>query len=160
MFRLMVDMTNKGCEESPMDEPLKRGKDFITVGGQELEVNKGTGNREKNVGDLRDEALIKQYEAATESEIIRKKAVDLLGRRIASGDLSTSMLLRIVMTLAKSTEALAVAALSASTGMASATGAPKSSGSSPRSGGGSVDYSITGSGAAGMSSPSNPNPPI
>ena len=50
---------------------------------------------------------------------------------------------------------LAVAALLASTGMASAqsrnydsSGAPKSSGSLPRSGGGSVDYSTTGSGAA------------
>ena len=61
---------------------------------------------------------------------------------------------------------LAVAALLASTGMASAqsrnyddSGAPKSSGSSPRSGGGLVDYSTTGSSAAGMSAPSNPNPP-
>jgi hypothetical protein len=61
---------------------------------------------------------------------------------------------------------LAVAALLASTGMASAQSrnydspsAPKSSGSSPRSGGGSMDYSTTGSGGAGMSAPSNPNPP-
>lgn len=60
----------------------------------------------------------------------------------------------------------AVAALLASTGMASAqshnydsSGAPKSSGSSQRSGGGLVDNSTGGSGAASMSAPTNPNPP-
>jgi hypothetical protein len=60
----------------------------------------------------------------------------------------------------------AVAALLASTSMASAqsrnydsSGAPKSSGSSQRSGGGLVDNSTNGSGAASMSAPANPNPP-
>jgi hypothetical protein len=60
----------------------------------------------------------------------------------------------------------AVAALLASTSMASAqshnydsSGAPKSSGSSQRSGGGLVDNSTTGTSAAGMSAPTNPNPP-
>ena len=38
-------------------------------------------------------------------------------------------------------------------------GAPESSGSSQRSGGGLVDNSTTGSGATGMSARSNPNPP-
>jgi hypothetical protein len=59
----------------------------------------------------------------------------------------------------------AVAALLASTSMASAqsrnydsSGAPKSSGSSQRSGGGLVDNSTSGSGA-NMSAPTNPNPP-
>jgi hypothetical protein len=61
---------------------------------------------------------------------------------------------------------LAVTALLVSTSMASAqsrnydsSGAPKSSGSSQRSGGGLVDNSTTGSGATGMSPRSNPNPP-
>jgi hypothetical protein len=61
---------------------------------------------------------------------------------------------------------LAVAALLASTGMASAqsrnydsSGAPKSSGSSQRSGGGLVDNSTTGTSAAGMSAPTDPTPP-
>jgi hypothetical protein len=60
----------------------------------------------------------------------------------------------------------AVAALLASTSMASAqsrnydsSGAPKSSGSSQRSGGGLVDNSTSGSGAGSMSAPANPNPP-
>jgi hypothetical protein len=60
----------------------------------------------------------------------------------------------------------AVAALLASPSMAFAqshnydsSGAPKSSGSSQRSGGGLVDNSTSGSGAASMSAPTNPNPP-
>jgi hypothetical protein len=59
---------------------------------------------------------------------------------------------------------LAAAALLVSTGMASAqsrnydsSGAPKSSGSSPRSGGGLVDNSTTGSSGAMTGAPSTPN---
>jgi hypothetical protein len=61
---------------------------------------------------------------------------------------------------------IAAAALMISTGIASAqsrnydsSGAPKSSGSSQHSGGGLVDNSTSGSGATGMSAPSNPQPP-
>lgn len=66
----------------------------------------------------------------------------------------------------KYTAFIAAVALMISTGVASAqsrnydsSGAPKSSGSSQRSGGGLVDNSTTGSGATGMSAPSNPQPP-
>jgi hypothetical protein len=59
---------------------------------------------------------------------------------------------------------LAAAALLVSTGMASAqsrnydsSGAPKSSGSSPRSGGGLVSNSTTGSGGAMTGAPNTPN---
>ena len=45
-----------------MDEPLKRGKDNVTEGGQEHEEKKGPGNRKKNVDDLRIETN-KKYEA-------------------------------------------------------------------------------------------------
>jgi hypothetical protein len=59
---------------------------------------------------------------------------------------------------------LAATALVVSTGLASAqsrnydsSGAPKSSGSSPRSGGGLVDNSTTGSSGAMTGAPSSPN---
>ena len=85
-----------------MDEPLKRKKP-ATVSGVK---NNGSGNQEKLVDGLRDEALIKQFEAAIYSEGIRKKALDVLCKRMASGELSDSMLLRIVVSLAKSTAGL------------------------------------------------------
>ena len=61
------------------------------------------GNREKLVNALRDEAQIKQLEAAIRSQEILGKALDVLHKRIARGKVSDNMLLRIVDTLSKST---------------------------------------------------------
>jgi len=60
------------------------------------------GNREYLVDALRDEALIKQAEAAIYSAEIWQKALDVLCKRIASGDVSDKLLLRIVVSLTKS----------------------------------------------------------
>ena len=77
-----------------MDEPLERKKPNTVR----------TGDREKLVNAVRDEALIKQLEAATYSERIREKALDVLDKRIASGEMSVDMLLRIYVSLGKSTD--------------------------------------------------------
>ena len=53
-------------------------------------------SREKLVKALRDEALIKQLEAA-----IYSNALDVLCKRIASGEVSDNMLLRVWFPLAK-----------------------------------------------------------
>jgi hypothetical protein len=60
-------------------------------------------NREKLVNTLRDEALIKQLEAAIYSNEIWKKALDVVCKRIASGQVSDNMLLHVVVSLSKST---------------------------------------------------------
>ena len=65
-------------------------------------------NREKLVNGLRDEALIKQLEAAIYSNEIWEKALDVVCKRIASGEVSDNMLLRIVLSLSKSTAYIAV----------------------------------------------------
>jgi hypothetical protein len=49
-----------------------------------------------------DEALIKQLEAAIHSTDIWQKALDVLCKRIASGEVSDNMLLHIVVSLSKS----------------------------------------------------------
>ena len=49
-----------------------------------------------------DEILIKQLEAAIHSQEILIKALDVICKRIASGEVSDNMLLRIMLTLAKS----------------------------------------------------------
>jgi len=60
------------------------------------------GNR-KNLGDAsRDEASIKQVEAAVYSVEIWQKALDVLSKRIASREISDKMLLRIIVSLSKS----------------------------------------------------------
>jgi hypothetical protein len=48
-----------------------------------------------------DETLIKQLEAAIQSQEKAKKALDVLLKRIASGEVSDNMLLRIVLPSAK-----------------------------------------------------------
>jgi hypothetical protein len=58
-------------------------------------------NREKLVNALRDEALIKQLEAAINSNKIWEKALDVVCKRIASGEVSDNMLLRVWFPLAK-----------------------------------------------------------
>jgi hypothetical protein len=55
---------------------------------------------------LRDEALIKQLEAAIYSNEIWEKALDVLCKRIASGEVSDNMLLRVLVSLSKITTVL------------------------------------------------------
>jgi uncharacterized membrane protein len=55
----------------------------------------------KSTAALRDEA--NQLEAATYAERITQKALDVLDKRIASGEISDNMLLRIAGSLGKST---------------------------------------------------------
>ena len=64
------------------------------------------GNGEKLVNALRDEAQIKQLEAAIHSQEILEKALDVLRKRIASREVSDNMLLRIVVSLSKSGDRL------------------------------------------------------
>jgi hypothetical protein len=59
-------------------------------------------NREKLVNALRDEALIKQLEAAIYSNGIWQKALDVVCKRIASGEVSENMLLHVVVSLSES----------------------------------------------------------
>jgi hypothetical protein len=59
-------------------------------------------NREKLVNVLRDEALIKQFEAAIYSNGIWQKALDVVCKRIASGEVSENMLLHVVVSLSES----------------------------------------------------------
>ena len=56
----------------------------------------------ENVNALCDEALIKQLEAAIYLNEIWAKALDVVCKRIASGEVSDNMLLRIVLSLSKS----------------------------------------------------------
>jgi hypothetical protein len=67
-------------------------------------------NREKLVNALRDEALIKQLEAAIYSNEIWEKALDVVCKRIASGEISDNMLLHVVVSLSKSTAILSCTA--------------------------------------------------
>jgi hypothetical protein len=81
-------------EDFHMGEPLERKKPNTVR----------TDDREKLVNAMRDEVLIKQLKDATYSERIREKALDVLDKRIASGEISADMLLRIIVSLSKSTE--------------------------------------------------------
>jgi hypothetical protein len=67
-------------------------------------------NREKLVNALCDEALIKQLEAAIYSNEIWEKALDVVCKRIASGEVSDNMLLHVVLSLSKSTAVLSCTA--------------------------------------------------
>ena len=68
----------------------------------EPNTNSTEYNREKLVNALGDEAQIKQLEAAIHSTEIWQKALDVLCKRIASGEVSDNMLLHIVVSLTKS----------------------------------------------------------
>ena len=67
-------------------------------------------NREKLVNALRDEALIKQLAAAIYSTDIWQKALDVVCKRIASGEVSDNMLLRVLLSLSKSAAVLSCTA--------------------------------------------------
>src|SRR5262249_52289579 len=93
-----------------MEELLERIKPdmskVLDLLNQELEEYKKTGDREKLIRALGDVVLVKQFEAATDAEKIGRKASEVLCKRIASHDVSVNMLLRIVVSLGKSTEGL------------------------------------------------------
>jgi hypothetical protein len=78
----------------------------MTVGPS---TNSTECSREEACQALRDEALIKQLEAGIYSTEIWQKAVDVLRKRIASGEVSDNMLLHIVVSLSKSSAVLAAA---------------------------------------------------
>jgi hypothetical protein len=63
-------------------------------------INSTGCNREKLVNALRDEA--KQLEAAIYSNEIWEKSLDVVCKRIASGEVSDNMLLHVVLSLSKS----------------------------------------------------------
>ena len=65
-------------------------------------------NREKLVNAMPDEALTKRLQLAIDSTEIWEKGLDLLRKRIASGELSHILLLRMIDTLAKSTACFAM----------------------------------------------------
>jgi hypothetical protein len=67
-------------------------------------------NREKLVNASSDEALIKQLEAAIYSNEIWEKALEVVCKRIASGEVSDNMLLHVVLSLSKSTAVLSCTA--------------------------------------------------
>jgi hypothetical protein len=71
-----------------------------------LSTNCTERDREEACHGLCDEAVIKKLEAAIYSTEIWQKAIDVLRKRIASGEISDNMLLRIVVSLSKSTAVL------------------------------------------------------
>jgi hypothetical protein len=64
--------------------------------------NSAKGKRKNLVTGLSEEAQIKRLEAAIDSQEIYKKALDLIDKRLVSGEVSDNMLLRIVVSLSKS----------------------------------------------------------
>jgi uncharacterized membrane protein len=101
-----------------MGEPLERKKPNTAAAVKALDVlDKRIASGElsdhmllriaaslgKSTAALRNEAPIKQLEAATYAARIWQKALDLLDKRMASGEMSDSMLLRLVVSLGKST---------------------------------------------------------
>jgi hypothetical protein len=68
--------------------------------------NCAKGKRKKLVTGLSEEAQIKQLEAAIYSQEICKKALDLIHKRLDSGEVSDNMLLRILVSLNKSAACL------------------------------------------------------
>ena len=81
-----------------------RKKPRIPDVSHELEEYKRTGDPQKLLDALRDEAQIKRFEAGIEAEEIKELAVNVLRKAIASRDVSNNMLLRIIVSLSKSTE--------------------------------------------------------
>jgi hypothetical protein len=69
-------------------------------------TNSAECSQEKLADALRDETLVKQLKAAIHTQEIWQKALDVLHKRMASREISDSMLLRIVVSLSKSTARL------------------------------------------------------
>jgi hypothetical protein len=72
----------------------------------DTEAEASSPHEEHNNRQENDEILIKRFKAAAYEDEIRMQALDVLRKRIASGEVSTSMLLRIAIALAKSNEAM------------------------------------------------------
>jgi hypothetical protein len=70
----------------------------MTVGPS---TNSTNCNREKAFQAWCNEAPLKQLEAAICASDILEKALDVLRKRIASGEISDNMLLRVIVSLAK-----------------------------------------------------------
>jgi hypothetical protein len=75
----------------------------------EPSINSAEFCREEACRSLCDETVIKQIEAAIYSTDIWQKALDVLRKRIASGEVSDNMLLHVVVSLSKSIAVLAAA---------------------------------------------------
>jgi hypothetical protein len=89
-----------------MDPSVGRKKIRVPDLNYELEEYKRTGDPQKLLDALRDEAQIKRFEAGIEAEEIKCLAATVLRKAIASQDISSNMLLRIIASLSKSTEAV------------------------------------------------------
>jgi hypothetical protein len=74
--------------------------------GRGTKSNSAKRNRKMHVTALSDEDLIKQLKAAIESEEICTKALDVVHKRLVSGEVSDHMLLRIIVCLTKSAAGL------------------------------------------------------
>ena len=86
-----------------MNEPPKPKKpdkhDKLDTEPEASSPHEELNNRREN-----DEILIKRLKAAAYEDEIRMQALDVLRKRIAGEEISTSMLLRIAIALAKSNE--------------------------------------------------------
>ena len=89
-----------------MDRSVARKKTRIPNLNYELEEYKRTGDPQKLLDALRDEAQIKRFEAGIEAEEIKDLAANVLRKAITSKNISSNMLLRIVVSLSKSTDAV------------------------------------------------------
>jgi hypothetical protein len=89
-----------------MDPIVGRKKPRIPDLSHELEEYTRTGDPQKLLDALRDEAQIKRFEAGIEAEEIKNLAVNVLRKAVASQDISNNMLLRIIASLSKSTKAV------------------------------------------------------
>jgi hypothetical protein len=89
-----------------MDPSVGRKKIRVPDLNYELEEYKRTGDPQKLLDALRDEAQIKRFEAGIEAEEIKDLAINVLRKAVASQDISTNMLLRIIASLSKSGEAV------------------------------------------------------
>ena len=72
----------------------------------DTEAEASSPHEEHNNRQENDEILIKRLKAAAYEDEIRMQALDVLRKRIASEEISTSMLLRIATALAKCNEAV------------------------------------------------------
>jgi hypothetical protein len=85
---------------------MDRKKPRIPDLSHELEEYKRTGDPQKLLDVLRDEAQIKRLEVGIEALEVRDLAVDVLRKALTSQEISPNMLLRIISSLNKSSEAV------------------------------------------------------
>jgi hypothetical protein len=85
---------------------MDRKKPRIPDLSHELEEYKRTGDPQKLLDVLRDEAQIKRFEAGIEALEVKDLAVNVLRKALTSQEISPNMLLRIISSLNKSSEAV------------------------------------------------------